>query len=271
MRNIIKILIIFLTSLNISCSEVFDYSNYVIDFENNDKECNLKNENRLIEEEPGAQIRIAITGDTHRIYDEFDRFVNGVNELDKYYPIDFAIHVGDIADFGLPQQYLWGNSYLKKLNIPYFVVVGNHDLVGNGYQAYLEMYGNYNFSFIYNEIKFVFINTNSREFNFNGNVPDINWLRSQLSPSSNYKYAIVIFHVPPTDADFDQELTNEFQKALSENNNVLFTLHGHAHHYERYVPFSDSITYINVFGVQYNKFNVITISDDTFDVEIFDF
>lgn len=271
MRNIIKILIIALISLNTSCSEVFDYSNYVINFEEDDKECNAKNQIRLNEEEPGELIRIAVTGDTHRFYDEFDSFVNSVNELNEYYPIDFAIHVGDIADFGLPQQYIWGNSYLKKINVPYFVVVGNHDLVGNGYQAYLEMYGNYNFSFIYHVIKFVFINTNSREFNYNGDVPDIDWLESQLSPSNQFKYAVVIFHIPPTDADFDQKLTDEFQQVLSKSNNVLFALHGHAHHYEKYVPFSDSITYINAFGVQYNKFNVITISDDTFEVEIFDF
>ncbi|HBY52673.1 MAG TPA: hypothetical protein DEH15_09540, partial [Marinilabiliales bacterium] len=66
---------------------------------------------------------------THRWFDETEKFVAKVNQNPT---VDFVIHVGDLADFGLPKQYSWGNSYLLKLNTPYFVVVGNHDLVGNG-------------------------------------------------------------------------------------------------------------------------------------------
>ena len=98
-------------------------------------------------------ITIAFTGDTHRFYDETEWFVNKVNTNRS---VDFVIHVGDIADFGLPKQYLWGNSFLLKLQFPYFVVIGNHDLVGNGLTSYNEMFGLLNFSFIYSRIKFVF-------------------------------------------------------------------------------------------------------------------
>ncbi|MEA3317335.1 MAG: metallophosphoesterase, partial [Bacteroidota bacterium] len=209
----------------------------------------------LLEKDTNDTIRIAFTGDTHRYYDEFDGFVNAINVLNKEKFIDFVIHVGDISDFGLPKQYIWGNSYLLNLDCPYFVVIGNHDLVGNGALAYKEMYGKYNFSFIYGDLKFVFINTNSREYNYNGKVPDINWLDSQLQANDNFENAVVVFHVPPMDADFDTDLEDDFHSTIAKYNNVLFTVHGHLHKHEVYIPYADNLTYVNVYGVQYEKFN----------------
>jgi predicted phosphodiesterase len=272
MRRTFKIL--FLTGIVIfmtACNDLFDYSPYAIDFEGKDKDVNKTNMVYLNNEENDSSIRIAFTGDTHRFYDEFNDFVGAVNHLNKSSRIDFVIHVGDIADFGLPKQYLWGNSYLLKLDVPYFVVPGNHDMVGNGGLAYLEMFGEFNFSFIYNKIKFVFVNTNSREFSFSGKVPDIDLLDSELRPSGDFDQAVVIFHVPPMDADFDPELEESFHSTLAKYDNVLFVVHGHRHHYEIYQPYSDSITYVNVYGVEYRKFNVINISDGSFEVETYEF
>lgn len=247
---------------------MFDYSPYTIDFSDENRNVNQRNIEKLLERGNDDTIIIAFTGDSHRFFDETELFVSAVN---KNHAVDFVIHVGDIADFGLPKQYLWGNSYLLKLNVPYFVVIGNHDLVGNGSQAYQEMFGVLNYSFIYNSIKFVFINTNSREFKFNGNVPDIQWLGNQLQPNIDFSKAVVIFHVPPTDGDFDTSLKEGFQNSLSQYDNVLFAVHGHLHHYEIYKPFSDSIPFVNVFGVEHRKYNSIKISNNQFEVETVEF
>ncbi|MDA3779245.1 MAG: metallophosphoesterase [Bacteroidales bacterium] len=252
-----------------SCENIFDYSPYVINFDGENRNVNKTNIEKLFKHEAKDTIRVAFTGDTHRFFDEFDAFVNAVNNINN--KVDFTIHVGDIADFGLPKQYLWGNSYLLNLDCPYFVALGNHDLVGNGGLAYTEMFGKYNFSFIYNDIKFVFINTNSREFNFNGDVPDINWLDSQLQASYDYTNAIVIFHVPPMDMDFDSNLEGKFHSTIAKYNNVLFAVHGHIHKYEVYMPYSDNITYINVYGVEKEKFNLLKIFDNKFEIETYEF
>lgn len=256
---------------HVGCSDMFDYSTYVVDFKGNDKNVHQTSLQALAKQVASDTIRIAFTADTHRFYDEFDNFTIAVNKLNKSTHIDFAVHVGDMADFGLPQQYLWGNSYLLNLNVPYFVVIGNHDLVGNGSLAYHEMYGPFDFSFIYGDIKFVFINTNSREYNFNGRVPDVDWLEAQLKPGPDFSHAVVLFHVPPMDADFDADLEVPFHSIMAKYNNVLFATHGHLHHHEIYIPYPDSIPYVNVYGVQYNKFNVITISNGKFEVETYSF
>jgi Icc-related predicted phosphoesterase len=246
---------------------MFNYSPYVINFNEEDKNVNQTNIDFLLKKNADDTVRIAFTGDTHRYFDEFDGFVNSVNEINRNNPIDFVVHVGDIADFGLPQQYLWGNSYLLNLACPYFAVVGNHDLVGNGKLGYSEMFGDFNFSFIYSDIKFIFIDTNSREYGFDGKVPDINWLESQLTPNKNFKKAVVIFHIPPMNGDFDSSLEEDFHTSLEKFNNVMFTVHGHLHNHEIYYPYSDDITYVNVYGIEYEKFNIITITNEKFEIE----
>ncbi|MDA3904813.1 MAG: metallophosphoesterase [Bacteroidales bacterium] len=271
MKIALKILLLISIFINVACESMFDYSSYVIDFEGKDKDVHQTNIDRLLRKDGNDTIRIAFTGDSHRFYDELEDFVNAVNSLNENNPIDFVVHVGDISDFGLPQQYLWGNSYLLNLDYPYFVVLGNHDLVGNGGMAYNEMFGEFNFSFIYQNIKFVFVNTNSREFNFNGNVPNINWLNVQLQPGDDFENAIVIFHVPPMDGDCDPRLEEDFHSAIAKYDNVIFTIHGHSHNHEIYTPYVDSIPYINVYGVQYEKFNIINIIDDTFEIETCNF
>ena len=268
MRTIIKIVLLINVFLLLACEDMFDYSPYAIDFSDENRNVNQRNIEKLHARENDDTISIAFTSDTHRFFDETELFVSAVN---KNKAIDFVIHVGDIADFGLPKQYLWANSYLLKLNFPYFVVIGNHDLVGNGSQAYLEMFGVLNYSFIYNSIKFVFINTNSREFKYSGDVPDIQWLDNQLQPNFDFTMAVVVFHVQPTDADFDASLEEDFHNSLSRYNNVLFTVHGHSHGHEIYYPYADSITYVNVFGVENKKYNLIKISNNQFEVETVEF
>jgi 3',5'-cyclic-AMP phosphodiesterase len=262
-KNKLFIFTLVLTAIT-ACDEMFDYSPYAIDFSEENRNVNQKNIEKLILHEPDDTLTIAFTGDTHRFFDQTDEFVKKVNQNPA---IDLVIHVGDMADFGLPKQYTWGNSYLLKLNFPYFVVVGNHDLVGNGLTAYTEMFGALNFSFIYDSLKFIFINTNGLEFKFNGEVPDVQWLDAQLRPSTDFTKAIIILHIPPMDRDFDSSLEETFRKTLAFHNNVLFTVHGHLHGHEIYKPYEDSITYVNVYGVENMKFNLIKIAKDQFDVE----
>ncbi len=266
----IVIILVFLVGIFgvVSCENMFDYSPYAIDFTEENRNVNQRNIGNLAATDTDDTIKIAFTGDTHRFFDEFDGFAKDVS---TNHSVDFVIHVGDLADFGLPKQYQWGNSFLLKLNIPYFVVIGNHDLVGNGLTAYENMFGSLDFSFVYDQIKFIFLNTNSREFKFNGNVPDIFWLEEQLKPSEYFTKAIVIFHVSPTEGDFDPSMTEDFYSALGKYSNVLFTVHGHLHHHEIYTPNSDSIPYINVFGVEHRKYNIIRISNKQFDVETVEF
>jgi predicted phosphohydrolase len=98
-------------------------------------------------------------------------------------------------------------------------------------------------------------------------VPDVQWLDAQLRPNTDFSKAVVIFHMPPMNGDFDSSLEEAFQQSLAQNNNVLFTVHGHLHGHEIYKPYKDSITYVNVYGVENMKFNLIKIVNNQFDVD----
>jgi len=255
-----------------SCEKIFDYSPYVIDFDDANTNINDKSIARIVSQDnTDGVITIAFTSDSHRSFDELNDFVSSVNSLNEETQVDFVVHVGDLADFGLPKQYLWSNESLLKLNVPYVVVIGNHDLVSNGGDAYQQMFGVYNYSFVYDSVKFVVINTNSLEFDNNGKVPDINWLRTQLKPDNTFGKAVVLFHVAPMHDEFDPNLIDDFRDALSENQNVLFVVHGHMHDYSVTTPYSDSIPYVNVYSTEHKKYNVIRIKNETFEVSTYDF
>ncbi len=256
MKLLQKIAVVVLMLSAVSCEKYFDYSPYVIRFEEESQDLNNKNILLIKSREESDTLLIAFTGDSHNYFDELGFFVEKANSLTN---IDFVIHVGDIADFGLPKQYSWGNGYLSQLNQPYLVLIGNHDLVGNGQEAYNEMFGVLDFSFIYDQIKFIFLNTNSLEFANNGTVPDLSWLKEELKPSAECSSAAIICHVPPNDADFDSNLEAEFYQTISTYHNVLMVVHGHQHHHEIYYPTADSIPFINVYGVEHRMMNTIEI------------
>ena len=79
------------------------------------------------------------------------------------------------------------------------------------------------------------------------------------------------FMYHPVDVDFDSNLEESFHSAIAKYNNVLFAVHGHLHDFNVYNPYSDSVTYVNVYGVEHRKFNVISITDDSFEVETYGF
>ncbi len=232
-------ILFFITALvSVSCKDLFDYSPYIVDFSPENSSVNAGNIEKLKGQTPDDTITIVVTGDTHRAYDETASLVNYLSTIPQ---IDMVIHTGDFSDFGLPKQYEWINNILLRLKGPYFVTVGNHDLVGNGSYAYQKMFGEMNFSFIYNSVKFIFINTNSREYNFNGLVPDIKWLGNELMPIREFQKAVVVFHTPPFDDDFDNSLETDFHSMIARYGNVLLTLHGHSHRHEITMPYQDSI------------------------------
>lgn len=268
MHLINRILIVIILLLITSCEELFDYSPYVIDFNDKNSNVNQSNINTLISKTEDDTIKFAVTGDSHMAYDETNGFVEKANE-DK--SLDFVIHTGDLTDFGLPKQYIWGNSALQMLNKPYFVTIGNHDLAGNGKTSYLEMFGPLDFSFIYCRMKLIFINTNSREFKFNGHVPDLDWLDAQLKPENSFNKVIVIYHVPPDDDDFDSLLKNKFYETLVRYNNVLLSVHGHTHNFKIYQSRQDQAISVNTYALEDRKFNVITIINKDFYIETIDF
>lgn len=102
MKNYRIIIWFFLFLQLASCNDVFEYSPYVIDFDEHETNLTQKNMDRFLSKEVSDTITIALAGDSHRFYDESEELVSTIN---NHHAIDFFIHTGDIADYGIPRQY----------------------------------------------------------------------------------------------------------------------------------------------------------------------
>lgn len=262
------VLISLLVGMLASCSNLFDYSPYTLDFSEDERDLNRKNAELLQSKQStflySDTITVAFTGDTHRFYREWEEFVEKVNQIAN---VDFVIHVGDFTDFGLPRQYQWGSRIMNQLNVPYLVAVGNHDLVGIGQQAFLEMFGPLGFSVIVGRTKLIILNNNSREFAYSGEVPDIDWLENELSHNETFDNALLIFHVPLNDSDFDANMRDDFIRILNSSPSIIAAVHGHIHNFEAYMLDDCSVPMINVWGVEHKALTVLKINKSGYEIE----
>ncbi|WP_240935471.1 metallophosphoesterase family protein [Hymenobacter sp. HDW8] len=204
----------------------------------------------------GDTLRFVFTGDSQRFYDEAGSLVESVN---RQRGIAAVVVAGDISDFGLRREMQWVNDRLRHLNVPYLTVIGNHDQVANGRQAYQEIFGPLNYTFTYDRTRFILIDTNSREYGFNGKVPDIGWLEQQLADTVGVRRQILLCHVPPTNEDFDPTLIKPYTEALAKAPRLLFHLNGHAHSFSIGEPYADGVTYINSYAFEKRQYVILTV------------
>lgn len=206
----------------------------------------------------GDTLRFVFTGDSQRFYDEAEELVKSVNQQPG---IQFVLVAGDISDFGLGREMRWVDDQLRKLRVPYLTVIGNHDQVGNGRAAYQEIFGPLNYSFVYGDTKFVLTDTNGREYNFNGRIPDVPWVTRELSDNSVRRH-VIVSHVPPQDGDFDPAVREPYLQAMRSDPRLVMEMNGHRHGGGISVPEEDGITYVNSHGFERRRYMVVTVWGD---------
>lgn len=139
-------------------------------------------------------------------------------------------------------------------------MIGNHDCVANGTEIFERTYGPLNEYFDWAGIRFVLHNTNSREFSFNGRVPDIGWLQHALSDTSAYRACVFLSHIEPFNAgDFDPSLEHAYRQVLHTARSTLFSIHGHDHNASTASPYNDGLTFYNAGSPAYRSYTLIKI------------
>jgi 3',5'-cyclic-AMP phosphodiesterase len=266
MKTIYPLLFILSLSLLSSCEELFEYHPNQIRLNDDERDLTALNLANLESQQPGDTLRLLVMGDTQRFYDAASAFVAKANTFPH---IDFVIHQGDISDFGLSQELRWVHDIMKRLKFPYLTVIGNHDKLANGRKVYQQMYGDFNYSFVYGHTKFVMVDTNGREYGFNGKVPDLDWLGKELvhQPGDTWQQAIVVSHMPPYDGDFDPELEMPFHQTLKASGRVQLSLHGHIHSWRTEKTYDDAILYHATTTVKHRGFTYLKVWREGFEIE----
>jgi len=248
----------------ISCEKTFTYNANAIRIEEKDKNQNTKNLERLQSKGQKDSFCFAVISDTQRFYDELDDFVEKVN---SYPDISFVVLNGDITDFGLRSEYLWISHRLQKLSFPFLVVIGNHDMLGNGRELYKQMFGPENFGFSFSGYKFIVLNSNSQEVGHNGSLPDTTWLQQELSATPSQQKIFIISHLAPFSGDFDRSLEQPYVRMLTNNGNVIYSIHGHEGISYLGQSYGPPVNYLVVNSISARSFVLIKVNKNNTEVE----
>jgi len=240
----------FLISLLILCStwlfegcDLFEYNVYETHRNEHPVEAtNLYNIQRLQKLPYKDTLFVVFTGDPQRHYNELEELVEAINDLPK---VDAVFVAGDLVEYAFSREFEWVSGQLCRLRSPFLTVIGNHDCGANGLGIYQQIYGPLNYSFTWNKVRFVMTNTNSREFNFNGLVPDIPWMDQSLADVHNYDFTLFMCHVPPYHEDFDASLEGPYSQTVRNAKNTIMMVNGHQHSAELSQPYNDGIWYLN--------------------------
>ncbi|MCX2453921.1 metallophosphoesterase [Pedobacter sp. PLR] len=246
---------LFLSIGLLSCNQ-FEYSpNQVFD-RNSPKDVNATSLSRLGDGKNDDTVRFVLSGDPQRSRDETITFVEKVNSLPG---VDFVLIAGDFTEFGVLKEMEWISRALRKLNVPYMGVIGNHDLTNRGREVFQRMFGALNYTFVYGGTKFICHDTNSREYSFNGQVPDISWLKTELQPQDGVSNYLAVSHVPTISPDFDPKLVKDYTGTFAETPGFLASLHGHNHTYDLYFPDDSGIPYVITSSIGNEEFLLVEI------------
>ena len=211
-------------------------------------------------------LRIAVTGDSQRWYDETEDMVENINARND---IDFVIHGGDVSDFGLTDEFLWQRDILNGLDVPYVVLLGNHDCLGTGEETYRTVFGQPDFSFIAGRIKFVCLNTNAIEYDYSRPIPDFDFLEEQLYVRRDeFDRTVACMHIRPGCEEFNNNVKEVFHYALTLYPGLLFCTAAHEHHVFEEDLFGDGIMYYMSDCLKNRNYYIFTITPDGYEREI---
>ena len=248
-----------LTLLLLAGCDAFEHSpNQVFDEDSPQNVNDRELEQLMARPNDDDTLRIAFLGDAQRMYDDAEELVEMVNQQEG---VDFAILAGDLSDFGLLQEFEWIVEIFDELDAPYISVIGNHDIIHYGDRVYERMFGPKNFTFVYDSVKFVFHDTNGREYGFNGEVPDIPWMQSEMQAGEDYSNIVAVSHVPPFNVDFDPELEDDYRQLMASTPGLLASLHGHQHNGGAGEVYGDGVFYVISFSASQPRYTLIDIYD----------
>ncbi len=204
-----------------------EYSPHAVVLDASERNLHGKALARLAAAPPTPQLRFAVIGDTQLAYDEAHDAVEHLNARDD---LAFVVQMGDFTQLGLLPEFRLMNEIFARLRVPYFVVIGIHDRLGNGDRIYHAMFGPHDLAFTYERTRFVLFDSNSREFAFDGRVPALTWLAAQLATDGEHDRAVLFSHVPPGHSDFDPALVEGYDTLL-RNHAPILSLHAHEHQF----------------------------------------
>jgi len=264
-----NLLIPFFVCLLAGCNDLFDVHPYDMHL-HGARDLNNVNIKNIQETCQGKDtLRIAFISDTHGWYTQLEDEIHDINQRDS---IDFVIHCGDLTDTGTTKEYKWIRDYLNRLNKPYIAVVGNHDFLGTGDEAYDWMFGKKDFSFIINRLKIVCLDTNAMEYDRMAAVPDFNFIENEANNNDSlFDRTILIMHAPPYSDEFNNNVSKVFGYYLTLFPGLMFCVYGHEHEDKTMYIYDNVPPFYGIDCVAHRNYKIFTIKPDGYEVSRINF
>lgn len=212
---------------------------------------------------------VAFISDTHGWYSDTEDMVADINSRAV---ADFVVHLGDLTDNGTTKEYKWQREVLSELTVPYVALLGNHDCLGTGEEAYGLVYGESNFSFIAGRVKFVCLNTNATEYDYVASTPDFNYMEEQMTEDSAlFDRTIICMHAAPYSDQFNNNVAKPFELYVKAFPGLMCCVHGHDHASKMSEIFEDGVIYFGVDCAEDRNYLMFTITPEGYDYEVVDF
>jgi hypothetical protein len=168
-------------------------------------------------------------------------FSQAVEQLNLLQP-EFVLSVGDLIEgytedrTKLDEEWRELQSYVCKLQMPFFYVPGNHDLT-NAFESKLwqEKFGRHYYHFVYRGVLFLILNCEDPPGKL-GMIGEeqLCYVRKTLEENKAVRWTVVAVHRPMwTAADLDKNGWREVEKALAGRPYTVFA--GHVHRFQKYV------------------------------------
>jgi hypothetical protein len=100
----------------------------------------------------------------------------------------------------------------------------------------------------------------------NGSLPDTTWLQQELSATPSQQKIFIISHIAPFSGDFDRSLEQAYVRILTNNGNVIHSIHGHEGISYSGQPYGPPVNYLVVNSIKERGFVLIKV--DTNDTEV---
>ena len=268
-------IILFIAVCFSGCERPFNFSPYDGRVPDEFRHTTQRNLTEILRRDTAQQqaFKIALLSDTHYHYDDLHDAVQHINTKND---IAFVVVTGDIAESGLLGDFIFFHKTMQKLRIPYLTVIGNHDYLANGEKIYQQMFGDLNYSFIFNNTKFIMFDNVFWE---SDKAPDFPWLEHELGNNEisekesgyikPYRHIIPFSHIPPFDQQFRDHASLYHQ--LLVKNGVFLSVHGHRHSYFLDELFGDGIRYLTIPSPQKRSYCELIINEYHVEVQKVDY
>ena len=131
-----------------------------------------KFERKELESSYEEEWNFIVTSDLHSGFNVFSEIFEDIERED----FDFLFINGDIVNLGTSGEYYRISNFLSDFDFPIYTSVGNHENWLFGKNLYNKVFGDYYYSFVYNNVTFIVIDSSL------GYVDDVQfaWIEEEL-------------------------------------------------------------------------------------------